>query len=427
MKKALLSLVFIGLAAFALAESVTTVDRIVAVVNKNVITEQQLNMRVDSVRQSLAAQDIAPPDGAILRQQVLDQMITEETLVQFARSHNITVSNSDVDQALDRLAQNNKTDVPGLRAELKRQGLSFEPFYEDIRRELLFARLKESQVAARVTVSDSEIEQVLKNSLYANNMEYHLANIMIELPERSDATQIEQLTKKAQQALDELNAGKAFGSVAASFSDGANAMKGGDLGWRLAIGLGSDFVSMLNGLKPGEHTGIIRMQRGLFIFQLIDKRSQQDKKLVEQYHVLHLLIRPSEVLSNAAAKREIEEIRQRIVRGESFTALAKQYSDDPSKMQGGDLGWISLDRTVDDFAKVVQSLPLNKVSEPVRTQAGWHLILVEDKRIQDVSAEHSRMQIEQQIRATKIEEGFIDWRQQVRDASYIQIKLEENP
>jgi peptidyl-prolyl cis-trans isomerase SurA len=425
MKKTLSALMFCAALQGVHAAPVQEVDRIVAVVNKSVITDLDLQARVAEALVTLKEQHVAAPSADILRRQVLDQMISESSQMQFADNNHIVVSDSDVNQALAQLAQRNKLTLDGLKAEIKKKGMPFERFRADIQRELLLSRLKDSEVASRITVSDSEVEQAMKNALFANNTEYHLANILIEVPERADPAQIDAKAARANRALAELNSGKSFGNVAASFSSAPNALKGGDLGWRPAASLPPDFLTMLDALKSGQHTGVVRTQQGFYIFQLVDKRSHQAQQMAEQYHVRHILIRTNEAVSEGDAKTKILQIRDRILRGATFAEMAKLYSEDGSNSKGGDLGWLSKGDTVPEFELVMTTLAHNTLSEPVRSPFGWHLIEVDDSRTQDVSSDRARMQVKQQIRARKIEEAYLDWLNQLRDSSYVDDRLND--
>lgn len=425
MKKTLFALMFLAAQHAAYAAPVQDVDRIVAVVNKTVITELDLRARVDDALASLKEQHVTPPAGDVLRRQVLDQMITETSELDYAINNRIAVTDSDVDTAIRRVAERNKTTPDGLKAQLKKQGLDFARFRDDVRRELTLAKLKDSVIGSRVTVTDSEVDQAMKNSVQAGNTEFHLASILVDLPERADAAQIDERARRAQKALAELNAGKPIGTVSATYSNAPNAMKGGDLGWRPAASLPSELSAMLAALKPGQNTGIIRTQQGFYIFQLLDRRSQQSQQLAQQYHVRHILIRTNEAVSEDDARTKILQIRDRILRGASFAEMAKLYSEDGSNVQGGDLGWLAQGDTVPEFERVMVSLPLNTLSEPVRSPFGWHLIEVEGKRTQDVSGDRARAQVRQQIRSRKIEESYLDWVNQLRDSTFVDDRLND--
>lgn len=431
MKKTLLALCLAAamqasVAATPTTTSVKEMDRIVAVVNKIVITNLDLQTRISEVMKQLEAQKVTPPARDILAKQVLEQMITEEVQMQYAAENGISIDNKDVDSTIANLATQNKLTVPAMKAQLEKEGVPFPRFQKEIKRELTLNRLRDTTVGSRVVVTDSDVDQVLKSELGNNRSEYHLANILVGVQERADSKQIEAQSQKAEKALADLKAGRPFSQLAATYSDAPNAMKGGDLGWRPATSLPSEFVSMLEKLKPGEHTGIIRSQQGFYIFQLLEKRSGGAPVMVEQYHTYHILIKTNEIVSDNDAKTKILQIRDRILRGAKFEDMAKLYSDDASNTKGGELGWVNLGDTVPEFEKVMTSLKPNTVSEPVRTPFGWHLILVTEKRTQDVSKERERFVIKQQIRMRKLDEAYADWVRQLRDSAYVEEHLDDN-
>ncbi|QEL57534.1 molecular chaperone SurA [Chromobacterium paludis] len=433
MKKTLLALLIAGAAQAALAapavpaapQSVREVDRIVAVVNKNVITWQELQARVNEAIKQLEAQKVTPPARDVLAHQLLEQMITEEVQLQYAASGGLRIEDAAIDQAVANLAKQNKLSEAGLKAQLARDGISMDRLRGDIRRELTISRLRDSEVASRVSVSDSEVEQVLKSAQSANRTEYHLASVLVSVPERADAKQIDALSQKVHKALADLDAGQPFAKVSATYSDAPNALKGGDMGWRPATSLPVEFVQLLEKLKTGAHTDVIRTQQGFFIFQLVDKRSGGAPMLVEQYHVRHILIRTNEAVSEADAKARIEQVRDRILRGAKFADMAKLYSEDGSNAKGGDLGWVSPGDLVPEFEKAMVALPVGQLSQPVRSPFGWHLIEVEGKRNQDVSSDHEKMAVKQQIRARKMEQAYADWVRQLRDSAFVEEHLDD--
>jgi len=428
MKKTLLALLIAALVQTAHAaplDPVNEMDRIVAVVNKTVITNLDLQNRVDATIQQLKAQNITPPERSILTRQVLEQMITEQVQLEYAANNNIHADDNDVDQAITNLAKQNKMDTAGLQKELTKEGVPFARFREEIRREIILQRLKNNDIASHISVTDSEVDQVLKSAQNANRNEYHLATILISTPERADAKQLDVLAAKANKVLAELDANQPFAKVAASYSDAPNGIKGGDVGWRPAISLPPEFVGMLDKLSPGQHTGVIRTAQGFMIFQMIEKRNDSQPLLVEQYHTSHILIRTNEAVSDADAKSRILQIRDRIMRGAKFADMAKLYSEDGSNSKGGDLGWVNKGDMVPEFEKAMTSLPVGTVSEPVRTPFGWHLILVEAQRTQDVGSDRERQNIKQQLRLRKLDQAYADWVRQLRDSAFVQERLDD--
>lgn len=428
MKKTLLALLIATLVQTTHAAPATPVnemDRIVAVVNKTVITNLDLQNRIDAAIQQLKGQNVTPPSRDVLAHQVLEQMITEQTQLEYANSNGIRVDDHDLDLAIADLAKQNKLDVKGLQAQLAKEGVPFARFREEIRREIILARLKNNEIGSRINVTDSEVDQVLKSAQSANRNEYHLATILVSTPERADAKQLDNLAAKASKALAELNDKQPFAKVAATYSDAPNGIKGGDLGWRPAATLPQEFVSLLDSLNPGQHTSVIRTPQGFMIFQLIEKRGGNQPLVVEQYHTSHILIRTNEAVSDTDAKNRILQIRDRILRGAKFAEMAKLYSEDGSNVKGGDLGWVNKGDMVPEFEKAMLALPVGTVSEPVRSPFGWHLILVDAKRNQDVSADRERQTIKQQLRLRKLDQAYLDWVRQLRDSAFVEQRLDD--
>lgn len=425
MKKFFVTLFFGCTLLPAQAAPVVEIDRIVAIVNKQAITELQLEAHIQNAIRALKAQNIPIPPQQLLTRQVLDQMITEEVELQSASARGISVDAHEVEQTLQRLAQKNHTTVAGLLKKLRHGGEDDAAFRDSVRREMILAKLREADVDSRITVSDTEVDQVLKSAHHANRTEYRLANIVVRIPERVDSKKRDELAKKAETVLEALKAGKSFAELAATYSDAPNALKGGELGWRAATSLPSELASLLEQMSPGQHTNIFRTQQGFLIFQLQEKRKGSEPVVVEQYHTRHILIRSNEAVSETDAKTKITEIRQQLLQGADFADLAKRYSEDASRSKGGELGWVNPADMVPEFSRAMLALPLNTLSEPVRTPFGWHLILVDAKRNEDISNEYERNQVKQQIRARKAEQAFMDWIQQLRDSAYVEDHLND--
>ncbi|MDF0605796.1 peptidylprolyl isomerase [Neisseriaceae bacterium TC5R-5] len=409
----------------AVTTTVREVDRIVAIVNKSAITWLDLQRRVAEAAIQLELQKVPLPAKDILQRQVLEQMITEEVQLQYANSIGIRIEDAAVEQAMTNLAKQNGLDLAGFKAKVAKDGLSLDWLRGEIRKELIISRLRDSEVGSRVTVNDTEVEHALKSAQNNNLSEFLLSSILISVPEQADTKTIDGLAKKAERALADLNAGQSFAKVAASYSDAPNALKGGDMGWRGANSLPPEFVNMLEQLPKGQHTNIIRTPQGFFIFQLQNKRDGKAPLMVAQYHVSHILVRTTEAVSDSEAKTRIEQIRDRLLQGAQFADMAKLYSEDGSKTKGGDLGWVNLGDMVPAFENAMTRLPVGEVSQPVRSPFGWHLILVDAKRNQDVSADREKMLIRQQIQARKMEQAYTDWVRQLRDSAFVEERLDD--
>ncbi|MDC7702410.1 peptidylprolyl isomerase [Vogesella indigofera] len=425
MKQLLLAATLALSLATPASAAVQTADRIVAVINNGVITLSELQQREAEITASLKRQNVALPPASVLSRQVLDLMVNEQLQLQYAASNGLRVSESEIDQTLQRLAAQNKTDLQGLYARLQQDGLSLEQFRKSLRKDLLLDRIKEREIAGRVNVTDSEVEQVLKSTQGLSNAEYRLAMIQLNVPERADAAQIEKLRLRLQEAQQAIRNGQPFAEVAARYSEAATALNGGDMGWKGASALPPDFIQLLDSMKVGDVTDIVRANGSLFLFKLSDKRNSAGEQLVQQHKVRHILIKTNEATSEAEAKARILQVQDRLQRGASFEAVARQFSEDGSASLGGDLGWLNPGDTVPEFERAFNALQPGHNSEPVRSPFGWHLIRLEEVRSQDVSGERAKLAIKQQIRQRKAEQNYNDWLQQLRASAFIDDRLIE--
>lgn len=404
------------------------IDRIVAVVNNSVITASELDNRVQQTLNQLAVRKTPAPPRAQLSKQLLERMITEKALLQAAEDVNIRVDGDTLDRAITRIAMQNNMDLGGFQAALARDGINFEDFRQQIRNEIILVRLREREVDNRVSVTDAEIENHLATRKQDpnNQTEYNLAHILVLAPEGASPDQLAKLRAKADKALAELNSGANFGQVSAAYSDAQNALQGGTMGWRSEAKLPNLFVDALQGLKPGEATQVLRSPNGFHILKLLDKRGVDVSLVVKQTRARHILIKTNEVVSDNDAYIRLQELRDRLLNGGAdFDELAKLHSGDLSASKGGDLGWLNPGDTVPEFEKAMNALDVNGISEPVRSQFGWHLIQVLERRDQDISDERQRLEARRAIRERKADEAYQDWVRQVRDRAYVEYRLEE--
>jgi peptidyl-prolyl cis-trans isomerase SurA len=419
--------------AFAHAEtgaSVTSpklIDQIVVVVNDDVITRFELNVRLAVVVNQLKKQGTALPDLPVLEKQVLERMISDLLQLQFAKETGARIDDAQLDKALLRIAQQNN--IPSLaefRSKVEQEGLNFAKFREEIRAEILHARLREREVDSKLVISDNEIDHYLINQskLAGRGESFKLAHIMITVPEQASADIIQSLKVRAEQALTKLRDGAPFAQVAAGFSDAQDALQGGQLGWKAADRLPPLFAEPLLKMQAGQFTEILRSPNGFHILQLIERRSSDAPVLITQTHARHILIKISELVPENEARVRLAEIKQRIDQGADFAAQAKLFSEDGSAPQGGDLGWMSPGELVAEFETAMNKLALNEVSGLVQTGFGWHLIQVLERRNTDVSTEQKRQQARQAIRSFRSDDAFQDWLRQLRDRAFIEYRTE---
>ncbi|MDP2432580.1 MAG: peptidylprolyl isomerase [Pseudomonadota bacterium] len=403
------------------------IDRIVAVVNNAVITEYELNKRVEQVIRQLAGQQTQAPPRRTLEKQLLERMITERALLQIAEDTNIRFDGTNLDRAVARIAQQNNLSPEAFRKALEADGTNFAAFREQIRSEMTIARLKEREVDNKVVVTDAEIDNFLANpALDANQQdEYNLAHILILAPEGASPENLSALRAKAEKAQAELQAGTHFSQVSAAYSDAQNALQGGGLGWRGEGQIPSLFAALVRTLKPGENSAVIQSPNGFHIVKLLDKRGKNVQLVVKQTRARHILVKTNEVVSDGDARNRLRQLKERIENGADFAELAKLHSDDLSANRGGDLNWLNPGDTVPEFERAMDALKPGQVSDPVRSPFGWHLVEVQERRDQDVTQERKRLEARRALRDRKAEEAFEDWVRQVRDRAYVEYRLEE--
>lgn len=408
----------------ASVQAATTLDRIVAVVNDDVITEAQLNARLPLIKRQLAEQRVRMPSDAVLRKGVLDRMVLERLQLQLATQAGLEVKQEIVERELQRLAAQNRLSPEQLMAEFEKEGLGVREVREQVRNQLLVQRLLEREIGDRVKISDTEVQNFLARKQGKTEVEYRLAHIVLAVPEAATPAAIEAVKKRAEALRADLLNGADFEQTAAANSQDDKALEGGNLGWKKAGQLPSLFAEAAADMAIGAISPVLRSANGFHILKLNDKRGSDEASPVQQMRVRHILIRPNELLSAAEARDKLEKLRRRIENGEDFAALARANSDDTaSSRDGGDLGWLNPGQTAREFESAAQSLALNVVSEPVRTPYGWHLIEVLDRRQQDLRDERNIAAARAQIHARKADERYEQWLRQLRDEAYVEYKL----
>lgn len=403
--------------------AVQPLDHIVAVVNDEVITRQELDRRSQEVVQNLTRQNTPLPPREVLEKQLLERMITELALQQHARGTGIRVDPTQVERALQRIAAQNKLDLAGLAAALEKQGQSLDGMRNTIRNEILITRARERDVDNRIAVSDAEIEGYLQTQVQQGvETEYNFAHILITVPENASPEQIQARRARAEDILVQLAQGADFAQLSASYSDAPNALQGGAFGWRASGKLPTLFVDTLKPLQPGQVAPLLKSSNGFHILKLNDKRGLDATLSVTQTHARHILIKTNELTSEADARNRLLQLKERIDNGVKFDELARLHSEDGSASKGGDLGWINPGDTVPDFEKAMDALQPGQVSAPIQSPFGWHLIQVLERRDQDVTEERQKLLARQAIRERKAEEAFQDWVRQIRDSAYVELR-----
>lgn len=404
-----------------------TLDRIVAVVNEGVITQYQLDARTRAATAQLNRQKVQLPPHEIIRRQVLDQMITERAQVQQAKEAGIRVEDNELSQALDRIAANQKVSTAQMRQTVEKDGMKWNDFREEIRDQMMIARVREREVDAKINVSPGEVDNFLANqSATGAGEEVHLAHILIRIPEGASPETLQKLRLKAVGIDEQAKAGKDFAQLAATYSESNDAMQGGDLGFRPADSLPQVMSSAIANLQPGQVSDVVRSPSGFHIVKLLGRRGGSNAlPQVQQTHARHILIKVTEITSESEAKQKITLVHQRLKAGEDFAAMAKVYSQDGSAQKGGDLGWLYPGDTVPAFEQAMNALKIGEISGPVQSPFGFHIIQVLERRTTDVSTERQRQRAMMALRQRKMEDANLEWIRQVRDRAYVEIRLED--
>lgn len=403
-------------------------DRVIAVVNSEVVTRLDLDAQVKMATVQLKRQGTPLPSTELLERQLLERMITSRVLAQAARETGLRIDDAQLQRAVERISEEYKLTPDQFRSEIEKEGITFSRFREEMRIEILISRLKEREVDSKIVITDAEIDSYLRNQAAQGGKddEYSLAHILLLVPEEASPEQIQARKAVAERALAQLKGGADFRQISASFSDAQNALDGGLLGWRTTARLPEMFVEAVKGLKIGDVSPILRSPNGFHILKLIDKRGNESPVIVQQTHVRHILVRTNEVVSETDARLRLADLRERVLLGNAdFAELARLHSEDASAGRGGDLGWISPGDTVQDFERAMQALKPGELSEPVRSPFGWHLIQVLERRDEDLSKERQRMVARQIIRQRKAEEAYQEWVRLQRDKAYVEYRVEE--
>ena len=408
------------------APRVIEADRIIAVVNDEVITLNELTARMATVERQLRQQGTQMPPRDVLEKHILERMILDRVQHQLARDTGMRIDDAQLDQTIARIAESNRMGLAQLRASLERDGISWAKFREDIRGEIVIGRLREREVDSKIVVSEGEIDNFLATASMAGNEEYNLAHILLRVPEQAKPEQLARLQARAEEIISQLRRGADFAQMAASYSDAPDGLSGGAMGWRSLERLPTLFAEAVPKLKPGEVSEVLRSPADYHIIKLLDRRGGAIKaQPVEQTRARHILIKTSELVSEAEARRRLVALKERLTHGADFAELARLHSNDLSAAKGGDLGWLNPGDTVPEFERAMKSLKPGEVGEPVQSPFGWHLIQVMERRM-DISQERVRLSARQAIRDRKADEAYQDWLRQIRDRAYVEYRLEDN-
>ena len=402
----------------------TLLDRIAAVVNDGVVLESEVDDQMKEVTVRLQAQNMALPPDSVLRKQVLDRLILQRIELEQANRDGITISDDTLNGALQDVAKRNNIPFSDLPTVLAQQGLDYASYREQMRQQLTLGLLRQRDVLQRIVVTPREIDQFLAKQTKqpAADAEYNVSHILIAVPPNATPAQIAQAQQHAQDVYQRASKGEDFGKLAVAYSNSEDALEGGSLGWRQGSELPTFLTSLILGLKPGEVGAPLRTPTGIHIVKLNQVRSQEKKEIVEQVHVRHILLKTNALQDDATVRQRLEQIRQRILNGESFAVAASAASQDPgSASNGGDLGWESPDVFDPRFSAAVAKLKVGEISEPFQSQYGWHIAQLIGRRNHDETQEVKRLNAMEAIRASKADEDTEIWLQHLRDDAYVKV------
>ena len=402
------------------------IDKIVAIVDEDIITKTELDRQLNVVQQQIRAQNTMPPPQDVLKKQVLEREIVKRIQLQMAKNTGITIDDNALTATLENIAMQNNLSLDEFRKVLEKDGFKFVDFREDIRNEMVLARLMQREVNARVLVTDQEIASFLSTQEAQGNIddEFLLSHILIAVPEASNAESIEKIKSKAQNVLNELKQGADFARTAISVSSAQQALEGGSLGWRKAGQLPTLFTRFIYKMKKGNVSDLIRSPNGFHIIKLVDKRTGE-KHIITQTKAQHILMRPNEIMDTEEVVLRLQQLRERIINGDDFSELARSHSSDTnSAAVGGDLGWVSPGDMVPQFETVMNNTSTSETSEPFQSQFGWHILQVLDRRSLDNREEFAHKKANEFIRQRKTDELAESWLRQLRDQTYVEIKMQ---
>jgi len=398
-------------------------DRIAAVVNEGVVLKSQVDEQYAAIIGRLRQQGGQVPPEQVVRQQVLERLVLQEIQLQRAARLGVVVSDEMLNSALREVADRNGIPFDQMPNALARQGLDYAAYREELRREMAITMLRQRDVLARIYVSPRELDQAVarQEGRADENVEYDVSHILLSLPESATSQQMEQVEARASEIYQRAIAGEDFGQLAITFSQAQSALERGKLGWRRSAQLPQFIAEEITKLEPGQVSRPMRTPTGFHLVRLDAVRGGDGPMMVEQVHARHILMRPTEVQDDATTRQRLQELRERILAGEDFAALASITSEDPgSATQGGDLGWTPPGTFVPEFDEALGKLAEGEISEPFRTQYGWHIVQLLGKRFHDQSDEVRRQRVLSSLRESKADEETELWLRRLRDEAYVE-------
>ncbi len=418
-------LLLLGSQACLAQSNAVSLDRVVAIVDKDVVLESELNDRKQSVLDRLRGQYQQLPPDDVLNKQILEQLIIERIELGLAERYEIKVDEAEIDQAVGRVLQKNQITLAQLEADLQRQGLNLSGLRKQMRNELTISHLQQGVVNSRIKITEQDINNFLASSdgKYATSPDFHIGHILIAVSSSADADAVTEAEKKANDIYQKLQSGSDFSQMAISYSNDQAALQGGDIGWRKLAQLPELFGNQMANLAVGQVSKPFRSGAGFHILKNIEQRGG-GAQLIEQTHARHILVKTSEIMDDAQARQKLLDLRTRIEKGEDFATLARENSEDTGSMlSGGDLGWSTPGMFVPEFEEAMANTSPGNISRPFKSQFGWHILQVIERRKEDMSDKVKRNQAANVLRSRRFDEEFQLWLTQIREEAYVEIKL----
>ena len=400
-------------------------DRIAAIVNDGLVLKSELDEQMNSVEKRLQEQKVELPSQSVLRQQVLDRLVLQEIQLQRAKHVGLTITDEQLNGALQEIAARNKIPFDQLPTALAAQGVDYKLYRESMRKELTLSTLRQRDVIAHINVSPHELEQYLaREQNAAANDEFNVSHILLSLPAAATPQQLEDISHKAQDVASRAGKGEDFGQLAIANSNSQTALEGGQLGWRKGSQLPQFILDLVVKMKPGEVSAPVRTPSGYHIVKLNERRSGEAPVIINQLHVRHILMKPNELDDDATVREKLSKLRDRILKGEDFAGIASTSSEDPgSAPDGGDLGWSGPGTFVPEFDKAIADLKPNEISEPFKTRYGWHIVQMLGTRTYDSTDDVRRQKAFAAIRESKADEETELWLRRLRDDAFVETKM----
>jgi peptidyl-prolyl cis-trans isomerase SurA len=400
-------------------------DRIAAIVNDGLVLKSELDDQMASVEKRLQEQKVELPSQSVLQQQVLDRLVLQEIQLQRAKHVGLTITDEQLNGALQEIAARNKIPFDQLPTALAAQGVDYKVYRESMRKELTLSTLRQRDVIAHINVSPHELEQYMaREQNAAANDEFNVSHILLSLPAAATPQQLEDISHKAQDVASRADKGEDFGQLAIANSNSQTALDGGQLGWRKGSQLPQFILDLVVKMKPGEVSAPVRTPSGYHIVKLNERRSGEAPVIINQLHVRHILMKPNELDDDATVREKLAKLRERILKGEDFAGIASTSSEDPgSAPDGGDLGWSGPGTFVPEFDKAIADLQPKEISEPFKTRYGWHIVQMLGTRTYDSTDDVRRQKAFAAIRESKADEETELWLRRLKDDAFIETKM----